>query len=140
MSEVNLYDPMDVSVTLTANEIDYIVTGFAEGTFVTCQKTEDDYSVVVGAKGEVCRARTANPLGQIQLTLKNTSPTNAILRTLVNQDALFDARVNDANDSTQFNAGGSKCWVLKNANEQRGSTILNTEWTIMVGDYEQTNN
>jgi len=124
------YDPRDVNVIVDGKYL----TGFAEGTFVSAEKDEENYTVYVGAKGEVSRARNANPLGTITVTLKNTSPSNAIMNALAKSKDLFGVQVIDANSNTK-KAGGSEAWLEKPSNISWGDEIETLEWVIKVADY-----
>ncbi len=127
------YDPRDVSVIVDG----HIVTGLGDGTFVQVEKSEENYETYVGAQGEITRARNANPLGQITVTLQNTSPTNAIFNRLAKSKGTFAARVVDRNTG-KLTAGGSECWFEKPADREWGEETSEIEWTIIVGDYDIT--
>jgi hypothetical protein len=131
MSDSVTYDPRDVNVVVG----NAFLTGFAEGTFVSCEKNEDHYTPHVGAQGEVDRARNANSLGMITVTLKHTSPSNAHLNNLAKSLEMFPARVVDRN-TPQAMVGGSQCWIVKPANLERGREITGQEWQIMCADYD----
>lgn len=125
------YDPRDVQVIVGGN----ILTGFADGGFVKCEKQEDNYETHVGAQGEVSRSRNANPLGTITITLQSTSPSNAVLNRLAKSRNTFAARVVDRNTGN-VTAGGSECWVQKPADREWGDEVSDVEWVIIVADYD----
>lgn len=56
-----------------------LISGFADGTFVTVEREVDAMTKVVGADGEVSRTRSANYSGMLTATLKQTSDSNRIL-------------------------------------------------------------
>ena len=126
------YDTRDVSVVVDGT----VLTGFAEGTFVEASKDEDNYEAYVGAQGEVSRSRNANPMGSINVTLKSTSPSNALLNTLAKSNRTFAARVVDRNTGNAT-AGGAVCWVQKPTGLEWGDEVSEREWTIVVADYDQ---
>lgn len=129
------YNPKDVSVVVNGT----VLTGFAEDSFVTAEKAEDNYTKYVGALGEVARSKNADPTGSITVTLNHTSPSNAVLNALAKSKDTFSAFVIDRN-SKQVNAGGGTCWIQKPASIERGAEISEREWTIVVADYDQTEN
>ena len=128
---VSTYDPENVNVVVDG----FIVTGFADGTFVNVEQEEENYVSYVGAKGEVARSKNANKTGHITLTLKHTSPSNAVLNRLANSKGTFAASVIDQNDSS-FTAGGPECWIEKPASIERGKEISEREWVIKVAELE----
>jgi len=125
------YDPKEVQVIIDGA----ILTGFADGTFVTASREEERYEEYVGAHGEVTRSKNANPLGTITVTLKHTSPSNQLLGRLARRDALFPIRVVDRNDGSTV--GGSDAWLVNPADYERGDETEEREWEIRVADYEQ---
>lgn len=127
------YDPNDVNVIVDGRYL----TGFASGTFVSVEKDEDKYSAYVGAQGEVVRAETANNMGKIVVTLEHTSPSNTFLSGLAKRREPFAAHMIDRG-SREMTVGGSQCWILKDADEDRGSEPSEVEWTIVVADYEKS--
>jgi len=132
---VDTYDPRDVMVVVDGT----VITGFAEGTFVTAEKASDNYVKYVGAQGEVARSRNADPTGTITVTLNQTSPSNSFLNSLARSKDTFSAFVIDRN-TQQVQAGGSECWIQKPASISRGAEIETREWTIEVADFDQTEN
>ncbi len=129
---VENYDPRLVTVIIDG----IFITGFAEGSFVECEKDEENYSTYVGAQGEVSRARNANPIGTITLTTKSTSPSNGYLSGKARSKDMFPVQVIDGNGN--FKAGGNECWIEKPASWEGSDEISEREWVIKVADYDQT--
>ncbi len=129
---MDVYDPRLVNVLIDGTYL----TGFGDGTFVQAEKDEENYTTHVGAKGEISRARNANPLGTITVTLKSTSPSNALLNSKALSGDTFECEVVDANDLAK-KAGGSACWIEKPSGIMWGEEIETVDWTIKVGDYAQ---
>ncbi len=127
------YDPKNVAVTVGGT----VMTGFAEGTFITCEKEEDNYTTVVGADGTTTRARVNNEIGNITITLKSTSPSNFILSNYARSRETRSIYVSDRNQDSRVFAGGRTGWVMKPAPVSRGSDVENVEWTLQVSDYIQ---
>lgn len=127
------YDPKDVNVVVDGT----IITGFAEGTMVTTEKDEDDFTVTYGAQGDYSVAESHNTLGTITLTLKHNSPSLPFLRSLRNRRAFFPVYVTDANDDSEVKAGGSDARVLKAPGFERGNETTETEVEIKVFDYTE---
>lgn len=127
---VTSYDAKDVSVIVNG----IYLTGFADGTFVSYEKTEDGYAISVGAQGDTARAKVNNPLGTITVTLQQTSPQVAMLNNLAKSGKLVEARVIHKGTNTE-KVGGTQCFILKEASGEYGSEISNREFTIQVLDY-----
>ncbi len=133
------YDPNEVYVNVKKPDDErwIRITGLAEGTFVTCEKEEDNYQTVAGADGLITRTRIHNNLGNITITLKNTSPGNSVLNGLAKSRSIISIQVNDKNKDQKVKAGGDEGWILKPAAHSRGADVENVEWNIQVADYYQ---
>lgn len=123
---VNTYDPQDVNVVVDST----FLTGFADGTFVTVEPDEESYTPYVGAKGEVSRAKNANKMGKITVTLSQDSPSNAYLSKLEKGTKTFPVSVVDQNFGTT--SGGNDCWIERKANTEYGKEINSREWVFIV--------
>lgn len=123
---VNTYDPLDVNVIVGST----ILTGFADGTFVKVEADEDSYTPYVGAKGEVVRARNANKMGTITVTLSQDSPSNSYLSKLERGLDTFSTSVVDQNFDTT--SGGNDCWIQKKSSPEYGKDVADREWVIVV--------
>jgi len=69
------YDPGRVVVTFRG----VLLQGFMDGTFVSAERTEDAYTMPVGAGGDVTRVRSRNRTGSVTATLMAASPVNDLL-------------------------------------------------------------
>lgn len=127
---VNTYDPQDTNV-IVANTI---LTGFADGTFVTVERDEEGYTAHVGAKGEVSRARNANKMGKITVTLSQDSPSNSYLAKLAKGKSTFPVSVVDQSFGTT--SGGNDCWIEKVPNLEFAKEISEREWAIVVPELD----
>lgn len=127
---ITTYDAKDVSVIVNGTYL----TGFAEGTFVSWAKDEENYNVTVGAQGDVARSKVNNPLGTITVTLQQTSPQVKMLDTLASTGAIVGCSVVDKGTSA-VNVGGSQCYVKKPADGERSDEVGTAEFEIQVMDY-----
>lgn len=78
---VSTYDPCDVTLTFFG----YPITGFAEGTFITVERSSETFTKVVG----VCdgsRTRSHDRGGSIEFTVMQTAPINDWLSAMINAD------------------------------------------------------
>ena len=128
---VTSYDAKDVSVIVNG----VYLTGFADGTFVSYEKTEDRWSISTGSMGDTARAKVNNPLGTITVTLQQTSPQVSMLNNLAKSGKLVEAGVIHKGSNTE-KVGGTQCFILKEASGEYGSEISNREFTIQVLDFE----
>lgn len=128
---VTTYDAKDVSVIVNG----IYLTGFADGTFVSYDKTEDGFAISIGAQGDTARAKVNNPLGTITVTLQQTSPQVQMMNNLAKSGKLVEARVIHKGSNTE-KVGGVQCFVMKPASGEYGSEISNREFTINVLDYD----
>ena len=128
---ITTYDAKDVNLIVNG----VYGTGFAEGTFITYEKTEDNYALSVGARGDVARAKVNNPLGTITVTFQQTSPQVKQYNDLAKSGKIVEARVIEKGSQT-VKVGGTQCFIMKPANGEYGSEISNREFTIQVMDME----
>ena len=55
------------------------MSGFADGTFLTVDRDDDQWAKVTGADGTSTRIKSNNRSGNMTLTLKQSSPSNDVL-------------------------------------------------------------
>jgi hypothetical protein len=75
---VKTYNPKLINVVVNG----ILVTGFADGDFVTVETDADLYTATVGATGEVVRTRNLNRMATVTVVLLADSPTNDLLSAL----------------------------------------------------------
>jgi hypothetical protein len=132
------YDPKLVIVTFAGN----ILTGFAEGTFVTVEREADAYTKVVGSDGEVARVRSRNASGSVTITLMQTSVSNDVLDALAVLDEEANAGsgplfIEDLLGNTFIAA--TAAWIRKRSNIEYGAELGSREWVIDVADLKMVN-
>lgn len=130
MSRVKTYDPKKVTVMYNG----MVVTGFAEGSMVKCEKNEDNNTPHVGVLGEVSRAVNADNTGKITISLAGTSPWIGIFSRLASSNELSSCTVIDMNDAG-VNIGGSECWIIKSPDVNIGKEVEDQDIEIFVADY-----
>jgi hypothetical protein len=126
---VKTYDPKRLMITFAGAAIE----GFADGTFLTVERRNPSFNLMVGADGEGARARSNDNSGTITLSLIQTSKSNTLLSAF---SALDEASgngvapffVKDLNSDTLLVA--ATAWVSKPANAEFGKEISNREWTL----------
>lgn len=96
-----------------------IITEFFDGTAIEVEKPEDDFTEHVGAGGDVALARNRHEIVQITFTLQQTSPSNDVLSSLLEQHKATNvppgaALLKDSLGTTVV--GGDSCWITKPSN------------------------
>lgn len=122
-----VYDANEVNTNIDGK----IVTGYSEGTMVSCAKDEEKFSTKVSAKGDVSVATKNNPLGTITLTLSMGSPFVPYLNKLANTAQTFPIWVTGG----QEKIGGTEAMVKKPADAEFSDEIGDREFEIQVFDY-----
>lgn len=129
------YDPNDVNVIVDG----VALTGFAEDTFVSAERTEDNFTEYVGAQGEVAMAESNNRTGEITVTLEGTSPSVEYLNGLANRkgkNAIVSVSVVDLNDDSRVVISGAEARVRKPAVYEAGKEIAEREFVLFVSEME----
>jgi hypothetical protein len=129
------YDPKKVILTVGGVPIG----GYADGTFIGLERTNDAYSVHSGADGEVARAKSNDRTAQLTITLAQTSDSNAVLSGIAQLDERANAGVvpvilKEIGGLTTVFSG--TCWVRKQANIEYAKEITNREWILDMAESE----
>jgi hypothetical protein len=117
-----------------------IVSGFADGDFITAQYDEDRFTKMVGADGEVGRSKNPSRAGNIEITLAASSRANDELSALFNLDSLagVDApiaiAVSDLSGRTVI--GASKGWIKSAPEVTFGKEIGERVWVLDCADLQ----
>ena len=133
--EVRTYDSKEVTPVVDGMAI----TGAAEGSWITAERSEDNFTEHVGAQGEVALAETNNFTGEITITLDATSPSNDYLYALSRrrgQNAIVPVVIVDANDFGGIRISASQARVRRPANYEAGAEITQREWVFFCADIE----
>lgn len=127
------YNPKRVAVSFAGR----VLTGFADGTFISVERNEDTFTLAVGSDGEAARAASNNRSGRVTLTLMQTSASNDILSALAEADersqlSTGPMMIKDASGRTVVLA--AEAWIVKPAGAEFGREIGNREWIFETGD------
>ncbi len=125
------YDSKNVSVIIDG----HFVTGFHDGTFVSVEKNNDNFTEHVGAQGDVTFSENADGSGTITFTVKQTSTSLPYLQKLSKRKDTYSARVIDANDGS-FKAGGNEARIRRTPGREFGSEVAGVEVQVYVADYD----
>lgn len=126
---VKSYNPAEV-IIIYAGEI---ISGYADGTFVTIGRDNDAFGLVIGSNGEGCRSRSNDNSGTLTLTLLQSSSSNAILSALNAADETLGGGtapllVKDNSGNSLYSA--ETAWIQKVADSEFGREATSREWTI----------
>lgn len=132
---VRTYDPKQCLVTIGGVPMG----GFADGTFVSIERTSDTFTKVSGADGIVSRSKTNDKSGTLTLTLAQTSPSNDVLTGYAKLDELSNAgiipvTVKDISGRSTYASGFG--WVKKPPTGEFGKEISDREWSLDMADLE----
>lgn len=123
------YDPKQISVIVGGA----IMSGYADGEFVTSERNEDAYTMAAGADGEVSRVKSNNKSGRITITLQQTSDSNTILTAFAAADELSNSGVvpvfiKDLKGVTLVSA--ARAWIVKYPATPFGKDVQNRAWVL----------
>lgn len=124
------YDPAKVVITVA----DRVLTGFADGEFISVKFDEDRYFKRTGVDGEVSRIRNASSAGTIELTLMGTAPDNAIITELAAVKEAFPIGISDLSGNTQVFA--SQCWLKRFPDLIMSDEITDRTWVFDCADLQ----
>lgn len=134
---VRTYDPKLIIITFGP----VIVSGYAEGTFLSIARNGDVFEKSKGADGSVDRInRNANDYSAT-LTLKQTSLTNDAFSLILKQDQLtntgkYPLTVKDLNGTTLFFA--PQAWIGKDPDPEYSDSLSAREWRLDTGNAQFT--
>lgn len=130
------YDSDQVTVNIAGIPID-ASGGYADGEFVRLEKSEDDFTTVVGTDGSVTRSKTNNQLWTITIRLMQSSQGNDALSALrladlkgQNGAGVGTLLIRDRQGTTLFLA--SKAWISKPPSQSFDREAKEREWTLQA--------
>lgn len=126
---VKTYDPKQVSVIIGSQPM----KGFSDGDFVTVERNEDNWTLMVGADGESTRSKNANKSGKITITLLGSSESNDYLSQLQLADELtgngtFGGLIKDNRGRSLYTFATG--WITKQPSAGFAKESPTREWVI----------
>lgn len=119
-----------------------ILSGFEDGDFLSAKYVDDRYTVKVGADGEVGRSKTASRLGEVTITLSQTSAANDALSAAFNLDSMggMDLAIpfGVADLSGRTVVAASKAWIKTAPDVTFGKELGTREWVLQCADLLMT--
>ena len=133
------YDPNGVVISLgppIGEGATVTMEGFADGTFITVNRNNPNWSVMSGASGETARARSNDLTGTVELTLMQSSASNNILSAFLTADEAtnsgkFSFYMEDGASGTVISA--AEMWVQQAPTVEFGKELGDRVWTLETG-------
>lgn len=129
-------DPKKVIITVGGVPI----TGFADGEFVSVERTTDTFEKTSGADGFVSRVKSNDTSGTMTLTLAQTSPSNDVLTGFHTVDELSGVGVVPVSVTDLFGRTvilAAFGWVRRIPKASYSKSVENREWNIDLVDLVQ---
>lgn len=128
------YDPSQVDILLA---IAYEVTGFAESSMINLSRNSENFVTSVGARGQSQRLHKTDGTYTLEITLAQTSPSNALLNAFATIDSvsrrgIFPVFIKDSSGQSLFLA--QACWISKTPDASYSNGIESRTWNITCDD------
>lgn len=126
---VRNYDPKAVTQIIAGQ----ILTGYAEGSFISVERNEDSANLSIGSQGAGTRTVSNNRSGRVTITLQQTSPSNGVLdaqriATELSGAGIFSMLGKDSDSGDTW--AGATTWVVKPATMEFSNEASNREWIL----------
>ncbi len=128
MTEPVRYNAKDTSLTIGG----VYITGYAEDSMLTWEKSEARGEFVYGAQGDAVFNETNNDLHTLTVTLMKTSPQFGYMLDLQNSREFFPVR--GINKKLGISFGGDYGVIAEAPSLELGAEAGDAEFTIQVAD------
>lgn len=123
------YDPAKVVVNVAGINLE----DYADGTFVTIERSSDTFTKVTGADGKTTRVKQNDKSGTITVTLSQSSPSNSFLSSIMimdetTGDGIVPVTVKDILSTSLMSTGYA--WVKKPPASPYAKEHTNREWVF----------
>lgn len=132
---LSTYSPQDVTVVLSQGAVSHVVSGFAEGTFVTVARNSETFEMYTGADNTNTRIYKPNTSCMVTISLAQTSNSNDILSALYLQDVatrnstgLFALTVKDTSGRSLFSA--SQAYIATVPDAEFSDSMSTRDWVV----------
>lgn len=135
---LSTYDPSKVIVNVGGANIE----GFADGTFVKVTRSTDTFTKVTGSDNRTTRIKQNDRSGVVEITLMQSSQSNAILDAIASIDdstgaGVVPVLVKDLLGTTLHSTPAA--WVKKPADSEFSKTNSNRVWVLECADLSMKN-
>jgi hypothetical protein len=116
-----------------------VMSGFADGTALTVERSAETFTKKVGADGIVTRSKTNDRSGTAKLSLVATSQSNDVLSGFALADETMNTGivpflVQDLEGLTKYVSAFA--WIKKPPSSEFGKEVSNREWEFDLSDLE----
>lgn len=124
------YDPTKIVMTFGA----FVISGYAEGSMIECDRNVDTFSTTVGSQGDVVRNKSANRTGHITVNLLQSSASNGAFTAMAMADEAITSAgiqpvlIKDLNGLTLWSA--AEAWIKKPPAGSFDEKQKDRKWTI----------
>lgn len=130
---VGTYDPNKIVITFGS----LIITGYADGSFLTIDRANDSFGLVIGSSGEQGRSRSNDRSAVATVKLLQTSLANDALSLILQADELNGSGINpfmvkDLRGTTLILA--KDAWIIKPPTQDFDRTVGSREWNIQLAE------
>jgi Protein of unknown function (DUF3277) len=137
MTQMRAWNVKDLAISL--NAVPLSDGGYGEDEVMKLEWEEDQFTVYVGADGEVSRAATNNGLAKVTLTYAHTAAANDRLTALLKADLAATngagAGVYSARDvNGRMLVTSERAWVMAYPSVTLGKNIQTIEWPLQLAD------
>jgi hypothetical protein len=132
---VTTYDPKQFSLIVGGK----IITGFADGEYITVERNEQAYNLKVGVDGEGTRAKSNNKSGKVTIVLMQSSRSNDDLSAYAQLDESSNKGVvpvlgRDGSGRTAF--GAATAWIQKFAPAPFAKEVGTRTWVLETNELD----
>lgn len=132
---VKTYDPKQVVVSFMG----LVITGWAEGTFITVKRAGAGFKRKRGATGDVDRVNTNTFELDIEFNLKQTADSNGDLSVIAAADQLANTgkgpfQIKDLGGTSLGYA--PEAWIEQGADLEMGDDLSPRKWKLQTGPAE----
>ncbi len=138
MADLNLgtYAPEDMTVVISVNEITHALGGWAEGTFISVERSMPSSAMVQGAtRSGNCRVFRSNTAAMVTITLTQSSSDNDVLMSIWKKDSetrdnswLFNMTLLDGTGRSSFHC--NQCYIENVPTATYGTEAESRTWVI----------
>jgi len=126
------YDPNDMIITFMGD----VITGFADGTFISIVPSSERWGKTVGADGEVGRSKSNDNTYEVTITLMQTSASNDYLSEKLAADknsneGIGALQIIDKSGTTEFFFDSA--WIRQPADSEYSKDVAERAWTFDTG-------
>lgn len=136
-TQTSTFDPSQVTITITWNEISHVVSGFEEGTICTIEQNMPRYELYTGADNTNTRIYKNNTAATINIPLAQSSASNGIFTLLHRNDTasrtsdgLFQILIKDNSGRSFFSS--SEAFIAQLPASTFGNSMNTREWQIQA--------